>query len=32
MKRIKNLLGVLEWNISESTDIKTSFDDLFTFV
>jgi hypothetical protein len=30
-QKVENLLGVLEWKISESTDIKTTFDDLFTF-
>jgi len=30
-KKVENLLGVLEWNIAESTDIKTTFDALFTF-
>jgi len=24
------LLGVLEWGIAEATDIKTTFDSLFT--
>jgi hypothetical protein len=30
-QKVENLLGVLKWNIEESTDIKTSFDDLFSF-
>ena len=30
-QKVENLLGVLEWKIAESTDIKTTFDDLFTF-
>jgi hypothetical protein len=30
-QKVENLLGVLEWRISESTDIKTTFDDLFTW-
>jgi hypothetical protein len=30
-QKVENLLGVLEWQIAESTDIKTTFDDLFTF-
>ena len=30
-KKVENLLGVLEWKIAESTDIKTTFDALFTF-
>jgi DNA polymerase elongation subunit (family B) len=30
-QKVENLLGVLEWKISESTDIKTTFDDLFSF-
>jgi hypothetical protein len=30
-QKVDNLLGVLEWRIAESTDIKTTFDDLFTF-
>jgi len=30
-QKVENLLGVLEWNIAESTDIKTTFDALFTF-
>lgn len=28
-KKVDNLLGVLEWNLAESTDIKTTFDSLF---
>jgi DNA polymerase elongation subunit (family B) len=30
-QKVENLLGVLNWNIAESTDINSSFDDLFTF-
>jgi DNA polymerase elongation subunit (family B) len=30
-QKVENLLGVLKWDIEESTDIKTSFDDLFSF-
>jgi len=30
-QKVENLLGVLEWNIPAHTDIKTTFDDLFTF-
>ena len=30
-QKVENLLGVLEWKIAESTDIKTTFDALFTF-
>lgn len=30
-QKVENLLGVLEWNISESTDIKSSFNDLFSW-
>jgi hypothetical protein len=30
-QKVENLLGVLDWNIEESTDINSSFDDLFTF-
>jgi DNA polymerase elongation subunit (family B) len=30
-KKVENLLGVLSWRISESTDIKTTFDTLFSF-
>lgn len=30
-QKVENLLGVLDWRISESTDIKTTFDDLFSF-
>jgi hypothetical protein len=30
-KKVENLLGVLSWSISESTDIKTTFDTLFSF-
>ena len=30
-QKVENLLGVLDWRISESTDIKTTFDDLFTW-
>ena len=30
-QKVENLLGVLEWRISESTNINSSFDDLFCF-
>jgi DNA polymerase elongation subunit (family B) len=30
-QKVENLLGVLDWNIGEHTDIATTFDDLFTF-
>ena len=30
-QKVENLLGVLEWKIAESTDIKTTFDSLFTW-
>ena len=30
-QKVENLLGVLEWRIAESTDIKSTFDDLFSF-
>jgi hypothetical protein len=30
-QKVENLLGVLKWNITESTDIKTTFDALFSF-
>ena len=30
-QKVENLLGVLEWRIAESTDIKTTFDTLFSF-
>jgi DNA polymerase elongation subunit (family B) len=30
-QKVENLLGVLEWQISENTDINTTFDSLFTF-
>ena len=30
-QKVENLLGVLKWNITESTDIKTTFDSLFSF-
>jgi len=30
-QKVENLLGVLDWRIAESTDIKTTFDDLFTW-
>ena len=30
-QKVENLLGVLEWNISEKTDIRSTFDSLFTF-
>ena len=30
-QKVENLLGVLEWKISEHTDIATTFDSLFSF-
>jgi DNA polymerase elongation subunit (family B) len=30
-QKVENLLGVLKWNISENTQIATTFDSLFTF-
>jgi DNA polymerase elongation subunit (family B) len=30
-QKVENLLGVLEWDIPNHTDIKTTFDTLFTF-
>ena len=30
-QKVENLLGVLEWDIPSHTDIKTTFDNLFTF-
>jgi DNA polymerase elongation subunit (family B) len=30
-KKVENLLGVLEWNIAENTDIRSTFDSLFEF-
>jgi len=30
-QKVENLLGVLDWKIAENTDIKTTFDDLFSF-
>ena len=30
-QKVENLLGVLEWDIPAHTDIKTTFDSLFTF-
>jgi hypothetical protein len=30
-QKVENLLGVLNWNIIASTDIKSSFLDLFSF-
>jgi hypothetical protein len=30
-QKVENLLGVLEWQISENTDINTTFDSLFSF-
>jgi DNA polymerase elongation subunit (family B) len=30
-QKVENLLGVLKWDISEHTNIKTTFDDLFSF-
>jgi hypothetical protein len=30
-QKVENLLGVLNWNIPDNTDIKTTFDSLFSF-
>ena len=30
-KKVENLLGILEWSIAESTDIRSTFNDLFSF-
>ena len=30
-QKVENLLGVLDWQISENTDINTTFDSLFSF-
>jgi len=30
-QKVENLLGVLKWDIAEYTNIKTTFDDLFSF-
>ena len=30
-QKVENLLGVLKWDIAEHTNIKTTFDDLFSF-
>lgn len=30
-QKVENLLGVLNWRISESTDIRSTFDNLFSF-
>lgn len=30
-QKVENLLGVLDWDIAASTDIKTTFDSLFSF-
>jgi hypothetical protein len=30
-QKVENLLGVLDWDIPSYTDIKTTFDSLFTF-
>lgn len=30
-QKVENLLGVLDWRISENTDINTTFDSLFSF-
>jgi DNA polymerase elongation subunit (family B) len=30
-EKIDNLLGVLDWEIRENTDVKSTFDDLFSF-
>jgi hypothetical protein len=30
-QKVENLLGVLDWDIPNNTDIKTTFDNLFSF-
>ena len=30
-QKVENLLGVLEWQIAENTDVKSTFDDLFSW-
>jgi hypothetical protein len=30
-EKIDNLLGVLDWDIKSNIDVKSTFDDLFTF-
>jgi len=30
-KKVENLLGVLDWDLSSNTDVKSTFDDLFVF-
>ena len=30
-QKVENLLGVLKWNIAENSDIKSTFDSLFTW-
>jgi DNA polymerase elongation subunit (family B) len=30
-QKVENLLGVLDWGIADSTDIRSTFDSLFTF-
>ena len=30
-QKVENLLGVLNWSISENTDINSTFDDIFSF-
>ena len=30
-QKVENLLGVLDWKIAESTDINSTFDQLFSF-
>jgi hypothetical protein len=30
-QKVENLLGVLDWNISENTDINSTFNSLFSF-
>ena len=30
-QKVENLLGVLDWNITENTDINSTFDSLFSF-
>ena len=31
-QKVENLLGVLDWQIAENTDIKTTFDSLFEII
>jgi hypothetical protein len=30
-EKVDNLLGVLNWDIKSNIDVKSTFDDLFTF-